>query len=856
MNIKSQSISEEMKGSYINYAMSVIVARALPDVRDGLKPVQRRILYSMYRLGILPSKSYKKSARTVGDVIAKYHPHSDASIYDALARMAQEFTLRYPLIDGQGNFGSIDGDSPAAMRYTEARLDKLSLKIINEIDAKTVEFIENYDGSTRQPAVLPSQIPNLLLNGASGIAVGMATNIPPHNFGELSDALIAMLKKGNDWKPGERKIKPIEIKTVADLERLDVKRFPKFNSSLEITDLMEFVQGPDFPGGAEVYDQKEIQEAYATGRGRILMRAVASIEESKGGKFQIIVTELPYQVIKSRLVLKIAELVKAKKIDGVTDIRDESNREGIRVVIDLKRDGKPKTVLNKLYKFTEMQKVFNMNLLALVHGDPIVLNLKRVLELFIEHRQEVIIRKSEYDLARAREREHILEGLLIAIDNIDRVIALIRKSKDDTTAKKNLMKEFKLSEIQATAILDMQLRRLSALERLKVEEEYKEVQKKIKDLLDILAKPERVLTIVREQISELREKYGDERRTKVIKGNVGEFNEEDLIANEDAVITVSAKGYIKRMRGETYETQKRGGKGKIGMTMKDDDVVAHIFSCKTHDDILFFTDKGRVFKLKVYEIPEFSRTAKGQPVINLINIEQGEMVTSILTKSKSGILGEDTLQEGEQTSEHQGKDYKYLFMATKSGIVKKTSIEEFEGIRTNGLIAINLDSNDSLSWVKPTTGSNDILLVTQNARSIHFNEKDVRPTGRATRGVRGILFKDKNDIVISMDVTRRNEDAVLTVSENGFGKMSDMKTYPIQNRGGQGVFAARVNKKTGSLIAARIIDHPNAELLIISQHGNTVRIPISDLPRRNRQTAGVTLIRMSKGDQVAAVAIV
>ncbi|MBD3280748.1 DNA gyrase subunit A [Candidatus Dojkabacteria bacterium] len=856
--VKDRSIVEEMKTSYINYAMSVIVSRALPDVRDGLKPVQRRILYSMYKLGILPNKAYKKSARTVGDVIAKYHPHGDVAVYDAMVRMAQDFNMRYELVEGQGNFGSIDGDSAAAMRYTESRLQKISMSILDELNENTVNFAANYDGSTKEPTILPSKIPTLLLNGADGIAVGMATKIPPHNLREIGEAIKTIIKKGNKADNEELALDYHKnIQTMEDLEKLDPKRFPKFQTEMDVEELIEIVPGPDFPTGGTIYNKKEIINAYASGKGRIVTRAKASIEEAKGGKYKIIVTEIPYQVNKARLVQKIASLVKDKKIKGVGDLRDESSREGMRIVVDIKRDGKPKTILNKLYKLTEMQKAFNANMIALVEGEPQLLTLKEVLELFIQFRQEIIIRRAEFRLAKAREREHILEGLMIALDNLDEVIKTIRESKDADTARDALMKKFKLSERQAVAILDMQLRKLAALERQKIEDEYKAIKATIKDLISIIETPEKVLEIADGELKEIVEKYGDDRRTKVVKGKVDEFSEEDLVAKEDVLVTVSEQGYIKRMKDDTYARQHRGGKGKKGMTTKDGDSVAHVFSCSTHDDILFFTNRGRVFMQKVYEIPEYSRSAKGQPVINLINIEQDELVTSILTKSKEGtILDEDTLQEDIDAEEKVAKDYKYLFFATKRGTVKKTKLEEFENIKSNGLISIKLTDGDDLVWVKPTTGESEVILVTKNARSIHFHEKDVRDTGRATMGVRGIKMKDDADEVISMDVIRRTEDFMLTVSENGYGKMTKLEQYSIQGRGGQGIYAARVNEKTGNLAAARILDHPDMELLIMAESGQAVKIPTKELPERNRQTAGVKLMNVPKGDNVAAIAII
>ena len=855
-NIIDRNIVEEMRNSYINYAMSVIVARALPDVKDGLKPVQRRILYAMFKQGFLPDRPYKKSARTIGEVIGKYHPHGDTSVYDAMARMAQPFSYRYLLIDGQGNFGSIDGDSPAAMRYTEAKLHKNSLDIITDLDKNTVDFVKTYDGSYWEPLVLPAAVPNLLLNGAEGIAVGMATKIPPNNIKEILTALIDTVNKRSkeevtkDYKYLE------DIRTIDDLKVLDKSRFPEFNSDIVFDDIFKSLPGPDFPTGAEIFDQAEIKNAYMTGRGRIVMRAIADIKETKSGKYQIIVSELPYQVNKALLVAKIADLARDKKIEGISDLRDETNKLGIRIVIELKRDSKPKTILNNLYKYTEMQKAFNMNMLALVNGDPKLLNIKRVLELFVEHREEIIIRKSEFELAKAREREHILEGLMIALDNLDEVISTIRNSKDADIAKENLIKKFKLSEIQAQAILDMQLRKLAALERQKIEDEYKQIKLTIADLLSFISTPERIFTKISDEFAEIITKRGDARRTRIHKGKIGEFSEEDLIQKETVIVTVSEQGYIKRMKEDVYQLQHRGGIGKKGMTTNENDSVAHLFYCNTHDDILFFTNKGRVFTQKVYEIPEFSRQAKGQAVVNLINIEQGELVTSILTQSPSGkMVDEDITQENQIGMESQ-EPFKYLFFATRKGTVKKSSISEYRNIRANGIIAIKLTADDELIWVKPTKGNNEIILITRQAHSIKFNEKDVRETGRASMGVMGIRFKTKEDEVIAMDVVRRNEFVVLTISEHGFGKISQLKNFPIQKRGGVGVFAAKVNSKTGNLVAARILDHPDSELLIISNQGQAVKIPTKDLPERNRQTAGVRLMRLREKDQVTAIAII
>jgi len=855
--VKDQEIVEELRYSYINYAMSVIVARALPDVRDGLKPVQRRILYAMHDTGVRPGTSFKKVAKIAGEVMGKYHPHGDAAIVDAMVRMAQDWNLRYTLVQGQGNFGSIDGDKHAAPRYIEARLHKNSEAMLADLDKRTVDFGPNYDGEETEPLVLPNILPNLIVNGSEGIAVGMATKIPPHNLSEVVDATQEAIKKATS-QFGETKIDyNKQVKNQADLEKLPKDRFPVLESEVTITEILEHIKGPDFPTAAEMYDTKEISQVYETGRGRILMRGVSKIEETKGGKFQIVITEVPYQVNKQRMIAKLAQLVKDGKITGISDIKDVSNREGIRVLIELKRDAKPKIVQNKLYKFTELQKVFNANMLALVDGEPQLLNIKQILLHFLKHRQEVVIRKNEFELARKREREHILEGLMTALDHIDEIIKIIRASKDVDTARSELMKKFKFSEIQAQAILDMQLRRLAALERQKIEDEYKQIVKEIKEILKLLSTPELVLGIISDELTDLKSKYGDARKTKVFKRGVGELSEEDLVAKESVFVTISEQGYIKRIKDTSYTTQGRGGVGKKAMTTKDNDSVRHVFSCNTHDQILVFTNMGRVFSLKVHEVPEYStRSAKGVPIINLLNISQGEVPTSVLTRSLEGsIIDEDTNQEHEQDTEKQGKDYKYLFMATRQGVVKKTKIEAFDNIRTSGLISINLDKQDELVWVKPTTGDSEVMLITRKAKSILFSEEDVRDTGRATRGVRGINLKE-NDEVISMDVIRIKEDQLLTISENGFGKVTKLDQFPTYNRGGAGVYAAKVTGKTGDLAVARIIDHPDQELLIMSAEGQAVRVPTKQLPKRNRQTQGVKMMRIKSGDKVVATAIV
>ncbi|MBL8014829.1 MAG: DNA gyrase subunit A [Candidatus Doudnabacteria bacterium] len=857
--VKPANIVDELRSSYINYAMSVIVARALPDARDGLKPVQRRILWGMHQMGIKPGSAFKKVARISGDVMGKYHPHGSAAIEDALVRMAQDWNMRYPLIEGQGNFGSIDGDVHAAARYIEARLDKHSEDMLGNIDKRTVDLNPNYDGLEIEPEVLPALLPNLILNGSEGIAVGMATKIPPHNLGEIVDALQTTITAGTSEYNPEKSTKPdyTTIKTVADLDALPAKRFPEFVSEVQISDLLKHIKGPDFPTGGEIFDAKEVAQVYETGRGRILQRGISTIEELKGGKFQIVITEIPYQVNKQRLVAKIAELVKDGKVTGISDIKDLSNRQGIRLVIELKRDAKPKAVENNLFKFTELQKAFNANILALVEGEPQLLNIKQILTIFLNHRQQVLIRSFEFELAKLKEREHILEGLMIALDHLDEIIAIIRKSKDSDVAKVTLMEKFKLSDIQATAILNMQLRRLSALERQKIEDEYNQVLKDIKSTLVILGNPKEVLSIISTELTQLKEKFGDKRRTKVHKGKAGEISEEDLVAEEQVFVTISEQGYIKRIKNDSYQTQGRGGVGKKAMTTKEDDSVRHVFSCSTHDEVLFFTNHGRVFALRVFEIPEYNtRTAKGVPVINLININQGELITSVLTRSPEGkILDEDVTQEGEQATENEGRAYKFLFMATRRGTVKKTEITEYANIRNSGLISIKLEEGDELVWVKPTTGNDTLMLVTREAKSIHFHEEDVRETGRATMGVRGISLR-KEDEVISMDVIRKTEDFLLCISEFGFGKVTKLEQFPIQKRGGSGVFAARLNDKTGNLVAARVLDHPDRELLIMSEHGQAVRVPTQELPERNRQTSGVTMMKVKDGDRVAAITVI
>lgn len=799
--ITPTEITEEMQRSYLDYAMSVIVSRALPDVRDGLKPVHRRILYAMHEMGLHHPNAYKKSARIVGEVMGKYHPHGDIPVYDALVRLAQPFSMRYPLVDGQGNFGSVDGDSPAHMRYTEARLDKISDEMLQDIEKETVEWGENFDGSLKEPQILPAKLPNLLMMGSSGIAVGMATNIPPHNLRELVDAITSLID----------------------------------NPEATTEDLMKFVLGPDFPTGGAIFDQTEIANAYATGKGRVLMRARAEIEEARSGRFDIIISELPYQVNKATLVARIAELVKDRKIEGISDLRDESDRRGMRVVIELKRDAKPKQILNSLYKHTAMQLAFNYNAVALIDKTPQTLTLKAMLEAYIKHRREVVIKRAEYDLNAAKARAHILEGLKIALDHLDAVIKTIRESKSADDAKKNLIDRFKLTEIQAVAILDMQLRRLAALERQKIEDEYKEVLALIGHLEGLLADVNKILMVIKQELKELAEKYGDDRRTRVYKQPVGDFSEEDLIADEEVIVTITRGGYIKRSSRDAFRTQSRGGKGVTGMALKEEDAIAQIFQASSLDNILFFTNRGRVFQLKVHELAEGSRQARGQAVVNLINIEADEVISSTLTYS--------------------GKDptNKYLLMATRKGVVKKTPLTAYAAIRRNGIIAINLLQGDELGWVKLTSGSDRVILVTKSGMSIKFKEEDVRPTGRDTSGVVGIKIKD-SDGVVGMDIVDES-DFVIVIAEKGFGKRSKASAWPIQGRGGQGVKAAEVAERTGPIISSRAVTNEKEYLIMTSARGQVIKLPIGDVPILGRQTQGVILMRFSeKGDLVTTAA--
>ncbi len=829
--IEPISLTDEMQKSYLDYAMSVIVSRALPDVRDGLKPVQRRIVYAMQQQNLHHTSRYQKSAAVVGEVLKNYHPHGDAPVYEAMVRMAQDFSMRYMLVDGQGNFGSVDGDSPAAMRYTEARLSPIADELLRDINKDTVNFIDNYSGTTEEPTLLPAVIPNLLLNGASGIAVGMATQIPPHNLGEVTDALIYMIE--HPLKPDSKR--PETIEGLGQTREV-IKDPSVFQSEATVEDLMKFIKGPDFPTGASIYDSSEILAAYATGKGRIVMRAKAEIEETKSGRFDIIITELPYQVNKATLIARIADLVKEKKLEGIADLRDESDRKGMRIVLELKRDGKPQSVLNNLYKHTALQSVFNVNMVALSDGVPHLMTLKHVLEEFIRHRQVIVRRRSEFELKEAKAREHILEGLKIAVDNIDEVIDTIKKSKDADEAKINLMAKFKLTEIQSLAILDMQLRRLAALERQKIEDEIKMVRELIAYLEDLLAYPEKILKIIKDEIIKIKDRYGDDRKTRVYKQKVGEFSEEDLVADEVTIVTVTEGGYVKRQSPMSFRIQARGGKGVSGITTKEEDAVSHIFYTKTLDNLLFFTDKGRVFQIKVWEIPETSRIAKGQAIVNLINVEQGEKLTAMLTT--------------------RAKDKtKYLFMCTKRGNVKKTAVEEYANIRKNGLISIKLDSGDELSWVVPTSGENDVIIVSRRGQSIRFGESQVRPTHRDTSGVRGIMLS-KDDEVVSMNLVSNQNDQLLVVMKNGLGKKTQLSSWKRQGRGGSGIKAAQVTEKTGEIVTAEVISGLVDTLVLTSTKGQLIKLNLKEVPTLQRQTQGVILMRVKPGEKVAAATVV
>ena len=799
--IEKSTVERVMEDSFLKYSMSVIIDRALPDVRDGLKPVNRRILYAMNKNGWRAPHATVKSAKIVGEVMGNYHPHGDSSIYDAMVNLAQPWKMRYTLVEGQGNFGSMDGDEPAASRYTEARMDKIGGELLSDIDKETVDFRDNFDGTEKEPVVLPSAVPNILLNGQMGIAVGMATNIPPHNLGEVVDATVAQID----------------------------------NPEITLDELLTHIKGPDFPTGAEVYGGAPMRQAYETGRGSVTIRAVASIEERKNGRYSIIITEVPYGMSKEGFVDKVRELVLAKKITHIADARDESARGKVRVVVELKKDAYPKKILNQLYKLTGLQTSFHYNVLALVNGiQPKVMGLKEILAEFIKHRQGVIRRRTEFELRKAKERAHILEGLKIALDHIDEVIKTIRESYDD--ADKRLMERFGLSEIQAAAILAMQLRRLQGLERDKIEEELKQLHELIKKLEAILADENEILRVVKEELLAMKEKYGDDRRSKIINHELGKFSDEELIPEEESVILLTSENYIKRTLVSDYRRQNRGGKGKRGMTTKEEDVIDQVVQASSHDYLLFFTNMGRIFRLKAYEVPAASLSAKGVAAVNLLQLQPEEKITAIIKHEKNA--NEDG----------------YLFMATKKGTVKKTPVKDYANVRTNGLIAIKLDEGDELRWIKRTTGENDVIISTSAGQAIRFNEKDTRPMGRSARGVRGVRLRP-NDSVVGMDIVTGDDQTLLVVSEKGFGKRTKVSNFPSHKRGGVGIKAAVVTAKTGPIISVQTIDPEITEALLVSQNGQTLRLGLSDIKLLGRTTQGVTIMRLSDGDAVSSIGL-
>ncbi len=835
-NIIQSNIVDEMQKAYLDYAMSVIVSRALPDVRDGLKPVQRRIIYAMQDQGMTFSGKFHKSAAVVGEVLKKYHPHGDTSVYDAMVRMAQNFSLRYPLIAPQGNFGSIDGDPPAAMRYTEAKLNKISEELFKDIGNETVDFVLN-DLQNEEPLYLPSLLPNMLLNGASGIAVGMATNIPPHNLNEVVDGLALMIDMADEIGVDGSDETAQEIIPGYKVKIAEIG----FSSNATVEDLIEHIKGPDFPTGGIIYDQKEIMQMYATGKGRVITRAKMETEEVKGGKTRIIVTEIPYQVNKSTLISKIADSVKDKKIDGISDLRDESNRQGMRIVIELKRDAIVKKVQNQLYKHTQLQNTFNTNMVALLDGEPKLMTLTVVLEEFVKHRQQIVVKRTIYFLKKAKDREHILLGLKIALDHLDEVIKLIRNSADAETAKTGLMKNFDLSEIQAQAILDMQLRKLAALERKKIEDELEQIVKTIAGYEDLLISPKKIINEVKNELLELKDKYGDERRTKVVKTKVGQLEESDLIVNEKCIITFSESGYIKRLKEGTYKRQGRGGKGVKGQELKEEDGVDTIKLCNTHDFALFFTNKGRAYKMRIWEIPETSRTSKGTAVVNFLSLSQDEKVQAFL------VLTPEILDE------NRG----FVVFSTEHGIIKKTPVEDFRNIRTSGIIAIGINSGDNLIGAGYTDGNNDVILITAKGQSIRFKESHARPMGRSAAGVRGISLKS-DDKVVAMEIipeTSKNIN-LLVVSESGYGKKTDLEEYKVQNRGGSGILTYKVTAKTGDIVTAKLL-HENVEgdILVATGTGKFIRLQKKEIPQLGRSTMGVRLMRLDSSDYVSSVAV-
>jgi DNA gyrase subunit A len=863
--INHVSIVNEMEKSYLDYAMSVIVSRALPDVRDGMKPVHRRILYSMYKSGIHHSSSYKKSARIVGDVLGRYHPHGDSSVYSAMVRLAQDFNMRYMLVDGQGNFGSIDGDSPAAMRYTEARLAKITQELLIDINKDTVPFVDNFDGSLQEPTVLPGRLPNLLLMGSEGIAVGMATKIPPHNLTEVCNAIIATIKAGTSAVEN-----PLELPEI----KADAKKAKKggdialseqiqpiidapaeqltgaFSTEITVDEILEHIQGPDFPTGGIMYDFKAISEGYRTGKGKVVTRAKTNIEETKKGGFRIVVTELPFQVNKAKLIVKIAGLARDKKIQGIRDLRDDSDRTGLQVTIDLKRDARPKVVLNKLFKYTDLQTNFSMNMVALnSEGIPQLMNIKQILREYIIHRQLVVTKRSQYELKEARDRAHILEGLLIALNNLDDVIETIRRSPDQETAKNRLMEKFKLSEIQSLAILDMQLKRLAALERQKIEEEYEAIKVRITNLITLLTNPQAILDVVVEETNELIALYGDDRRTRLIKGKIGEFSEADLIPDEATMITLTETGYIKRLSPSAFRSQSRGGKGSVGMKVKEEDMVMSMLSATTHDTLLFFTNLGRVFKMKAFEISESSRQAKGTAIVNLLNLKAQETVKTML------IL-----------DEKEDKD-KFIALVTRKGLVKKSKVKLYENIRQNGIVAITLNKEDELVAGRLTSGDDYLMLITHDGKSIKFSEGEVKSSQRDTKGVKGITLK-KEDFVVGFeafaqelekpaDGRKKYFHQLLLVTQRGMGKRTALDSYPLQKRSGMGVKVASITTKTGKVASARMITHQNKEVIISTKAGQTIKLPVSakSIPVLTRPTQGVILMRIKANDTVVTVAL-
>lgn len=810
-NIMNQSITEEMRRAYLDYAMSVIVSRALPDVRDGMKPVHRRILYAMWNVGLRANAKFRKSATIVGEVLGKYHPHGDISVYDSMVRMAQDFSFRYPLVTGQGNFGSMDGDGAAAYRYTEAKLSPIAEELLIDIEKNTVDFRPNYDGSHEEPTVLPAKLPNLLLNGMIGIAVGMATNIPPHNVKEMSEAI---------------------LKLIDDPET-------------SIDDIIDVMPGPDFPTGGIVYGANDLRTAYATGKGGIVVRAKTEIVEGKKDTSMILVTEVPYLVNKSSLIEKMADLVREKKLEGIKDLRDESNKDGVRIVIELKKDAYPRKVLNRLFQLTQLQTMFHYNMLALVDGiQPRVLNVKQILEEHIKHRKVVVRRRTEFDLAKIDERLHILDGYRIALANIDEVIATIKKSADKDEARENLMKRFKMSERQAVAILEMRLQALANLEQLKIEQEYKDKMKIKEELEAILKSEKKLLAVLRQELVELAEKFSDVRRTKIVKSGVKEFSMEDIIADTAAVIMMTKDGYIKRLPADTFTVQHRGGKGVIGLTTKEEDAIEAVYSTTTHEDMMFFTSRGRVFRLKAYDIPEASRTAKGQAIVNFLELGPGERVTSVLTGNLKKQVGA-----------------KYIMMVTNRGTIKKTKLEDFENVRRSGLIAIKLNDGDNLQWVKTSTGKDDVMLATANGMSIRFNEEDVRSMGRVAAGVRGIKLKGEDEVV-GMDVLTpdmlKEGRQLMIIMGNGYGKRTDVEEYGAQGRGGSGIKTAQITAKTGKLINATVVsDKDTRDLLLVSQGGQVVRTSVTSVSVIGRATQGVRVMRFKQtGDMVATAAVV